>query len=195
MENSSCEEQLSTFSIYGGLLPWGRQIESRQISDSDRGRVPEIQGLSYFGSILQRHAEIDTEIRNWRSKAWFKWREVRPLLLYRAEDFCYSQEIRAMAELGGTANAQMDEDTWKEFYELSLRPFLIQYRKFLDHGNSRYLLGPRLTYADIALAETLSLLTECYNTAALYELEDLEFFMKRVFDFPVIKQYVANHVC
>ncbi|VDP28764.1 unnamed protein product [Soboliphyme baturini] len=76
---------------------------------------------------------------------------------------------------------------WKKFQDEFLKPFLENYNKLITEDKCTWLVGDEITYADLAVAEILSLLADCYDPDVLSDNDNLEAYVKRVFDDPNIK--------
>jgi len=89
-------------------------------------------------------------------------------------------------------NQESADENWAIFAETHLKVFLERYKKFLDENGTGWFVGNELTWADIAVAEFLSVLQDCFNKNALDSHAELKPFVDKVFSLPQLKTYVAN---
>jgi len=95
-----------------------------------------------------------------------------------------------MAKFQGDTKAV--EENWKTFVPESLTPFLNRYQKFLDENGTGWFVGNALTWADVTVAEFLSVLEDCFSPTALASHPKLKAFSSKVLSLPQLKDYVKN---
>jgi glutathione S-transferase len=86
-----------------------------------------------------------------------------------------------------------DED--KEFAKFKaeyLNKFLRLYEGFLTETNTGYFVGDSLTWADIIVAEFVSVLDECFHASVGTEHPKLKEFSRKILSLPFIKEHIAS---
>jgi len=81
---------------------------------------------------------------------------------------------------------------WKKFKTDHLKGFLDRYAKFLHENSAGWFVGNEMTYADIGIAEFLSVLQDCFDPNALSDHSELKQFVSKVFSNPKLKDYIAK---
>jgi glutathione S-transferase len=82
-------------------------------------------------------------------------------------------------------------EAWNSFKTEHLPGFLDRFEKFLATNGTGYLVGKKLSWADIILAELLDRFVTCYDGPALLSGHpNMEKLMKMVHALPNIKKYV-----
>jgi len=84
------------------------------------------------------------------------------------------------------------EENWKTFVTEHLTPLLNRYQKFFDENGTGWFVGSALTWADIAVAEFISVLEECFNPTAAASYPKLKAFSSKVLSLPQLKDYVKS---
>lgn len=87
---------------------------------------------------------------------------------------------------------KLADENWTKFVENNLKSFLNRYTKFLNDNGGMWFVGDSITWADIAIAEFLSVLEDCFNVTALDSHPQLKSFKSKIFSLPQLKDYVAN---
>jgi len=93
-------------------------------------------------------------------------------------------------DLMGMGDNKKDEH-WKKFME-TFNQFLDKYEKFLATNGSGYLVGKKLTWADIFVGEFTNRIVDLWEPAALKGHPKVEAHMKMVIEQPNIKKYIAT---
>jgi len=84
------------------------------------------------------------------------------------------------------------DENWHKFAENHLKLFLDRYSQFLNENGSSWFVGDAITWADIAVAEFLSVLEDCFNSDALKSHPHLKSFVEKIFSLPQLKPYVSS---
>jgi len=84
------------------------------------------------------------------------------------------------------------KEQWEKFKTEHLNPFLERYHKFFAASKSGWLVGEELTWADIVVAEFLSVLQDGFSADALKDHNDLKQFVEKVQNLPQLKTYIAS---
>jgi len=92
--------------------------------------------------------------------------------------------------------SQQPEDKKKEIYNTfkteSYKPFLDRYEKFLASNGTGYLVGKKLTWADIVIGEWNQRVTELFDPEALSGHPKMSEHTKMVSNLPNISKYIAS---
>jgi len=83
------------------------------------------------------------------------------------------------------------EENWSKFVDNNLKSFLDRYTQFLNENHTGYFVGDALTWADIAVAEFISVLIECFHSNSIDTHPKLKQFSEKILSLPQLKTYVA----
>jgi len=89
-------------------------------------------------------------------------------------------------------NIKLMEENWSKFVQEHLKKFLDRYTRFLNENKTGYFVGDSLTWADIAVAEFISALTECFNPTAADGHPELKEFSRKILSLPQLKSYAES---
>jgi len=103
--------------------------------------------------------------------------------------------IAFMPYLGGIyANKSSSEmqQLWSQFKDSAYTEYLKRYDAFLGKTGSGFLVGSKLTYADIVVAEFNGRCVEKYDTTALDSYPNVKAHQQMVYNLPNIKAYIQS---
>jgi len=83
-------------------------------------------------------------------------------------------------------------EQWAKYKVDPLVGFLERYSKFLADNKSGWLVGDQITWADIIVAEFLSVLQDCFDPQALKDHSDLKKYVETVQNVPQLKKYIEG---
>jgi len=86
------------------------------------------------------------------------------------------------------------EENWSKFVDNNLKSFLNRYTQFLNENHNGYFVGDALTWADIAIAEFISVLIECFHANSIDTHPQLKQFSEKILSLPQLKTYVAGRL-
>jgi len=84
------------------------------------------------------------------------------------------------------------EAAWSKYRDENLKPFLDRYEKFLGENPSGWLVGDKVTWADLVLAEFTERLNTIYEKDVIKSHAKIFAHMQKVHELPNIKKYVAE---
>jgi len=84
------------------------------------------------------------------------------------------------------------DENWTKLAESNLKSFLATYTRFLQENGGVWFVGDTMTWADIAVAEFMSVLEDCFNENVLASHPQLKSFKEKVFALPKLKEYVTQ---
>jgi len=74
----------------------------------------------------------------------------------------------------------------------TVKPFLDFNTRFLKENGGQYFVGDSLTYADIAVAEMMSELEDCFCQNILDNYPELKAFKEKILSLPKLKEHVSQ---
>jgi len=83
-------------------------------------------------------------------------------------------------------------EKWAQMVDTIVKPFLVTYTRFFNENGGQYFVGDSLTWADIAVAEFVSVLEDCFCQSILENFPQLKAFKEKIFSLPKLKEYVAQ---
>jgi len=95
-----------------------------------------------------------------------------------------------MPLLGGKVDEAKEK--FAAFKKETLHTYLDMYEKFLAKNPSGWLVGDKVTFADLAVGEFFGRLQDCFDPDVLKEHPKIAAHAKRVLELPGIKEYVAK---
>jgi len=98
--------------------------------------------------------------------------------------------FRPVIVAGMSGNEDGKKEAYAKFKSESLTQFLTRYEKFLGDNGSGFLVGKKLTWADILVAEMMNRMQELFDPSVLNGFPKMEAHMKMVHQLPNIKKYV-----
>jgi len=84
------------------------------------------------------------------------------------------------------------DEKWAQMMDTTVKPFLVTYTRFLNENGGQYFVGDSLTWADIAVAEFVSVLEDCFCQSILDNFQQLKAFKEKIFSLPKLKEYVSQ---
>jgi len=87
---------------------------------------------------------------------------------------------------------KLAEENWTKFVDEHLKSFLDRYAQFLSSNKTGFFVGDAITWADIAVAEFVTVLEDCFNPKAIAGHPQLKQFSEKIFSLPQLKSYVAG---
>jgi len=91
-----------------------------------------------------------------------------------------------------SGNADESKKNYAAFKKDTLPTYLDLYEKFLAKNPSGWLVGDKVTFADLAVGEFFDRLQVCYDPDVLKGHPKLAAHVKRVVELPGIKEYIAK---
>jgi len=84
------------------------------------------------------------------------------------------------------------DENWAKLSDSTLKLFLDNNTRFLNENGGVWFVGDSLTWADIAIAEFMAVLEDCFNPNTLDNFPQLKSFKEKVFSLPKLKEYVSQ---
>jgi len=84
------------------------------------------------------------------------------------------------------------DENWAKLSDSTLKLFLDNNTRFLNENGGVWFVGDSLTWADIAIAEFMAVLEDCFNPDTLDNFPQLKAFKEKVFSLPKLKEYVSQ---
>jgi len=84
------------------------------------------------------------------------------------------------------------DEKWAQMADTTLKPFLVTNTRFLNENGGQWFVGDSLTWADIAIAEFMSVLEDCFCQSILDNFPQLKAFKEKIFSLPKLKEYVSQ---
>jgi len=84
------------------------------------------------------------------------------------------------------------DEKWAQMVDTIVKPFLDTNTRFLNENGGQFFVGDSLTYADIAIAEFMSVLEDCFCQSILDNYPQLKAFKEKIFSLPKLKEYVSQ---
>ncbi|VDP26708.1 unnamed protein product [Soboliphyme baturini] len=153
------------------------------------GQLPVLEGKE--GMLCQSGAIIRYLAKQCGIDGKTPWEQAKAdMLVSGTFDIVEAVHPQLVAIINNDKSLQMQE--WDKFEKKCLANFLKTYSKFLACSKSGWFVEDSFTYADIAVAEILSCLQDCYCDKALDGYDNLKAFTNKVLSLPGIKEYVAK---
>ena len=84
------------------------------------------------------------------------------------------------------------DEKWAQIVDPTVKPFLVTYTRFFNENGGQWFVGDSLTWADIAIAEFMSVLEDCFCQSILDNFPQLKAFKEKIFSLPKLKEYVSQ---
>jgi len=84
------------------------------------------------------------------------------------------------------------DENWAKLSDSTLKTFLDKYTQFLKENGGEWFVGGSLTWADIAVAEFVAVLEDCFSPNTLDNHPQLKAFKEKIFSLPKLKEYVSQ---
>jgi len=84
------------------------------------------------------------------------------------------------------------DEKWAQMADTTLKSFLDTNTRFLNENGGQWFVGDSLTWADIAIAEFMSVLEDCFCQSSLDNFPQLKAFKEKIFSLPKLKEYVSQ---
>jgi len=89
-------------------------------------------------------------------------------------------------------NPALEKENWAAYKANDGKQFLDYYTRFLEQNGTGWLVGNSVTWADIATAELLTCLEDCFDKDALAGHPKLKEYAHKVMGLPQLKGYVSG---
>jgi len=89
-------------------------------------------------------------------------------------------------------NKKTSDEKWAQMVDTTLKLFLDTNTRFLNENGGQWFVGDSLTYADIAIAEFVSCMEDCFCQSILDNYPQLKAFKEKIFSLPKLKEYVSQ---